>query len=92
MEFEWDPDKAGGNWRKHAVSFEEASTVFGDWLGTTVPDPDNSIAESRYLMVGRSNRNRLLIVSYAERSGGFRIISARVLTRIERKAYEKEST
>lgn len=88
MEFEWDADKADLNWRKHRISFEEAASVFGDWLSVTVHDPDHSLDESRFLMVGMSSRNRLLIVSYSERSGRIRIISARELTRSEKKAYE----
>ena len=89
MEFEWDQDKARGNWRKHSVSFEEASTVFGDWLGITVPDPDQSSSEARFITVGMSSRNRLLIVSYTERNARYRIVSARELARNLRKAYEK---
>ena len=63
VEFEWDEDKALGNRRKHLASFEEASTVFGDWLGISVPDPDHSTSEARFITVGMSTRNRLLIVS-----------------------------
>ena len=62
---------------------------FGDWLGIAVPDPDHSSAEARFITVGMSSRNRLLIVSYTERNGRYRIIGARELTRKERKAYEK---
>jgi uncharacterized protein len=89
MEFEWDPSKAAGNLRKHKVSFTEAATVFGDFLGATVPDPDHSANERRYITVGSSNRDRLLMVAHAERGGRVRIISARKLTRNERKAYEE---
>jgi hypothetical protein len=87
MEFEWDPSKAALNLRKHKVS--EAATVFGDFLGTTASDPDHSAREHRYITVGLSNRGRLLIVSHAERSGRIRIISARTLTRSEKRAYEE---
>jgi len=59
MEFEWDPQKAEMNLRKHGVSFAEAGTVFGDDFAITVPDPDHSIDEERYITVGRSNRGRL---------------------------------
>ena len=88
MDFEWDPRKAKEDERKHDVSFLEAATVLGDGLGVTVPDPDHSFGELRFLTVGLSSQTRLLIVSYAEREGKFRIISARKLTRKERKAYE----
>ena len=91
MEFEWDPRKAAKNLRKHRVSFNEAATVFGDPLSTTVPDPDHSMAENRYIIIGISNRRRVVMVAYTERRERIRIISARELTRAERKAYEEET-
>ncbi|MBI4317422.1 MAG: BrnT family toxin [Chloroflexi bacterium] len=90
MEFEWDLKKALSNLARHNLSFQEAMTVFGDPLSITVPDPDHSIEEYRFVVVGQSRRGRLLIVSYTERGDRIRIISARVLTRKERKAYEKQ--
>jgi uncharacterized protein len=89
MEFEWDAAKAAANRRKHKVSFNEAATVFGDALSATVPDPDHSAVENRYLIVGMSSRGRLLIVAFAERSGNIRLISARKLTVTERREYEE---
>jgi uncharacterized DUF497 family protein len=91
VEFEWDPKKAAKNLRKHGVSFNEAATVFGDSLGTTVPDPDHSVAEDRYITVGMSNRRRLVMVAHTEREERSRIISARELTRAEKEAYEEET-
>jgi uncharacterized protein len=91
VEFEWDPKKAARNLRKHRVSFNEAATVFGDALSTTVPDPDHSLAEDRYITVGITNRRRLVMVAYTERRQRIRIISARELTRTEREAYEEET-
>jgi len=91
VEFEWDPKKAAKNLRKHGVSFNEAATVFGDSLGTTVPDPDHSVAEDRYITVGMSNRRRLVMVAHTEREEWSRIISARELTRAEKEAYEEET-
>jgi uncharacterized protein len=91
MEFEWDPNKAAMNLKKHQVTFVEAATVFSDALSSAVPDPDHSISEARYIIIGQSNRNRLLIVSFAERGERIRVISARELTRSERKAYEEEN-
>ena len=91
MEFEWDPKKAAKNIREHEVSFDEAATVFGDLLGTTVPDPDHSLAEDRYITVGMSRRRRLVIVAHTARGERIRIISARKLTRAEREAYEEET-
>jgi len=91
IEFEWDPQKAAANVRKHGVSFQEAATVFADLLSITAPDPDHSSAENRSIIVGMSNRGRLLIVAHMERGDRVRIISARELTRAERKAYEEET-
>ena len=90
MVFEWDPKKAAINLRRHKVSFQEAATVFSDPLSITVPDPDHSTEENRYLIIGQSHRRRLLIVSHAEQDDRIRIISARELTRTEREAYEEE--
>ena len=91
MEFKWDPKKAAKNLRKHKVSFKEAATVFSDPLSATVPDPDHSEEENRYIIVGMANRFRQLIVSFAEQGDCIRIISARELTRTERKTYEEET-
>ena len=90
MEFEWDPQKAAKNLSKHKVSFTEAATVFDDHLSVTVADPDHSVEEDRFIIVGQSYRRRSLIVSFAERGDRIRIISARELTRAERRAYEEE--
>ena len=65
--FEWDPKKAESNFRKHGVGFDEASTVFGDPLSLLMPDPDHSLGEERHLVLGLSNRHRLLVVAFAER-------------------------
>ncbi len=77
MEFEWDPDKATENLTKHGVGFPEATTIFGDPLEVTIPDPDHSEGEMRFLSVGLSATNRLLVVAYTEREGKTRIIHAR---------------
>ena len=88
MEFEWNPNKAAINHAKHNVSFREASTAFGDPLSLTFPDPDYSDDESRYITIGESTRRRLLIISHADRTQRIRIISAREVTRQERRIYE----
>lgn len=89
-DFEWDSRKAAENRRKHRVSFEEAVTAFADPLAVTVTDPDHSsAAERRYILVGRSARGRLLVVSHAERGTAIRIIGARPATRREREQYEE---
>ena len=89
MRFEWDPEKAAKNLRKHKVSFTEAATVFGDDLSITVDDPDHSEQEDRYITIGLSHQGRLLMVAHTERSDTIRIISARELTSTEREAYEE---
>ena len=91
MFFEWDPGKARINLAKHRVSFEEAATVFGDRLSITIPDPLHSIKEHRFVTMGCSAQNKILVVVHSERRENIRIISARRATRSERKQYEKES-
>jgi len=88
VEFEWDPDKATRNAKKHGVEFAEAVTVFGDPLEVTIPDPDHSEGEFRFLSLGLSAGGRLLVVAYTEREGRIRIINAREATSQERKQYE----
>jgi len=89
MRFEWDPEKAISNLRKHDVSFEEAITVFLDNLSLTGDDPDHSVGEDRFVIFAVSSIGRLLVVSYTERGDEIRIISARTATRAERKLYEE---
>ncbi len=88
MQFEWDPAKASSNGIKHGVEFTEAVTVFGDPLEIVIADPDHSIGEPRFLSVGMSSAGRLLVVSYTQRNGRIRLISAREATARERKTYE----
>ena len=91
MEFEWNPDKAALNLEKHGVSFQEAATVFNDPLSMTFPDPDHSIGESRYVIIGLSRFGQLLVVAHTARETKVRIISARKATRPERRFYEQGS-
>jgi uncharacterized protein len=91
MEFEWNPDKADLNLRKHTVSFQEAATVFNDSLSITFPDPQHSIGENRYVIIGLSGYGQLLVVSHTDRRDRIRIISARKATRQERRFYEEGS-
>jgi len=88
--FEWGERKAQANLKKHQVSFEEASTVFGDPLSLTIDDPVHSEEESRFVTVGKSITGRVLIVVHSDRGDYIRIISARKATRHERKQYESE--
>ena len=85
MKFEWDSSKAAANLAKHDISFDEGATVFLDQLALSGPDPDHSSGESRYITFGLSSLGRLLVVS----PGGVRLISARRVTRAERKLYEE---
>jgi uncharacterized protein len=90
VRFEWDDDKAKANLKKHKVSFDEASTVFGDALAKIFSDEKHSSEEIREIIVGHSILDRLLLVSFTERRRDvIRIISARVATRNEQKSYEE---
>jgi uncharacterized DUF497 family protein len=90
MEFEWDPNKDSGNQEKHGISFEEAATVFDDELQVTIPDPDHSVGEFRYLTIGLTTRGRLIVVSHTEHEEDrIRVISARSATTQERRTYEE---
>jgi uncharacterized protein len=91
MRFEWDPRKAAANLDKHRVSFEEASTVFGDPLAATVPDPLHSTHELRFVTMGLGKSGGLLVVVHADRDDVVRIISARAATPAERRRYEVKS-
>jgi len=86
--FEWDERKAKQNIRKHGVSFEEAATVFGDQFSITIYDPLHSEDEDRFVILGMSSKNQLLVVVHTERGDKIRIISARKATKKERKQYE----
>ena len=90
LRFEWNARKSAENARKHRVTFTEATTVFDDPLSVTIPDPDHSIGEQRFLLLGMSNRGRLLVVAYAERDATIRIINARRADRHERQTYEEK--
>ena len=91
LQFAWDARKAAANLRKHGVAFAEATTAFGDPLSLTIPDPDHSEDEGRFLLIGRSTRQHLVVVAHVERGDTVRLISARPATRRERIVYE-EST
>jgi hypothetical protein len=88
--FEWDEDKARRNESKHGVTFEEAKTVFNDPFALTVPDPDDSDEEERWLDIGLSAEGRLLVVWYTERSERIRIIGSRRATKREEREYAHE--
>jgi len=88
LSFEWDAQKASANERKHGVSFEEAATAFGDPLSVTIPDPDHSEDEDRFILLGSTYRGRMVVVVHTDRGDSIRIISARRATRTERRQYE----
>ena len=90
MEFEWDRAKAVANFKKHKVTFDEASTVFSDLLARIFDDEEHSMAERREIIIGHSITNRLLLVNFTERDErAVRIFSARRATRREHQNYEE---
>jgi uncharacterized DUF497 family protein len=89
LSFEWDPPKAAANLWKHGVAFDEATTAFRDAFSITILDPDSSHEEDRFVLVGLSDRGRLLVVVHTERGDAVRLISARLATRHERQIYEE---
>ena len=89
--FAWDPAKAAANRKKHGVDFHEAASVLQDPLSTTFPDPQHSFLERRFISIGVSSRQRVLVVSHTEEGDVVRIISARRAKRHERSFYEEGS-
>ena len=89
LAFELDPRKAALNLAKHAVSFDEAATAFGDLLAQIIDDPDHSVGEQRSILLGQSDRRRLLVVMFTERRESIRLISARRVTPRERRWHEE---
>ena len=89
MRFEWDPKKAESNRKKHGITFQEASTVFGDPLAITFQDPDHSLKEERQITFGQSLQKRLIVISHTKRGDQTRIINARLMDRNERIIYEE---
>lgn len=89
LRFEWDARKALTNHVKHGVSFEEAMSVFSDPLACIFDDPDHSVAEFREIIIGLSQKQRLLLVCFTERGATVRIVSARKATKLERQDYEE---
>lgn len=89
MRFQWDQNKNLANIKKHNISFEEAKTVFFDDNARLISDPEHSISEERFIILGFSNKLRLLIVvhTYKERNDIIRIISARKATKSESNYY-----
>jgi len=86
----WDEKKARANQLKHGTSFSEASSLFNDPLFVIFDDPDHSQTENRYIIIGHSDQNRLLIAGYVERASEVRLIWARKTNRRERRIYEEK--
>jgi uncharacterized DUF497 family protein len=89
LNFTWDEQKETVNRQKHGVSFDEARTVFFDEHARLIADPDSSDDEERFIILGYSERLKLLVVChcYRENDSIIRIISARKATRPETKTY-----
>ena len=89
--FKWDDEKNIANFKKHAVWFEEARTIWADARATEFFDPEHSTDEDRYVRIGFSTQHKLLLVIFCERNDGniIRIISARKATKYEMEQYEK---
>ena len=91
IRFQWNQNKSNENFKKHKVSFEEAKTVFVDENARLITDPEHSINEERFIIIGLSNKLRILVVvhTYKENDEVIRIISARKATKSETKYYNK---
>lgn len=90
LEFEWDPNKAERNHRKHGISFNEASSVFGDKFARIIFDSEHSDDEERYIIIGETIRGRLIVVGYTERDTRIRLITARIADPCERRDHERK--
>ena len=91
IKFSWDENKAEINKSKHGVSFEEAKSVFYDDNALLIDDPDHSIEEERFIILGMSKELRILVVChcYRDSNKNIRIISARKATKKEQKEYSE---
>ena len=85
------PEKDSANQRKHGVAFAGATTVFDDPLSFTIPDPDDTSGEERFVIIGMSGKRSLLIVVHTIRGERIRLIGARSATRHERRNYQESS-
>ena len=90
--FEWDTKKNEINKKKHQIAFDEAKSVFNDENGIVIDDPDHSVDEDRFVIIGFSNRLKILTVCHCYRDGDeiIRIISARKATKQESQQYYQQ--
>jgi len=91
LQFDWNPEKAQSNVKKHSITFDEASTVFSDRLSLTIHDPIHPEVEERFISMGTSCRNRVLTIVHTDQGDRIRIISARKATKKERFYYENQA-
>ena len=87
--FEWDPLKSRKNEKKHGVSFHEGMTAFADKFSYTISDPEHSVEEYRFLLLGLGSSGNLMVISHTERGDRIRIISVRRATKQERELYKQ---
>ena len=92
LTFEWDLKKAESNLEKHGVSFEEAAIAFEDTLSVTIPDPAHSEGERRFVLIGMSAAQRLVVVAHTERGDNIYIVNTRPATRKETRDCEQGKT
>ena len=90
LRFEWDEEKAKQNLKKHGIPFEEAATVFGDPLSMTIDDPLHSTTEQRWVTMGLTYQQRLVVVVHTNRGSTIRLVSARKAMRREKRVYEED--
>lgn len=88
--FDWDASNVEKNWKKHRVQFAECEEIFSDPHLLILPDKAHSQIEDRYLALGTTKGNRPLFAAFTERKGKIRVVSARPMSRKERKAYHEE--
>ena len=89
LQFEWDSGKARSSKNKHRITFEQACTIFGDSLSRTIVDPTHSETEDRFITIGTSVNNKLIVVVHSNNNDTIRIISARKATKNEKRQYEQ---
>ena len=87
--FEWDPLKSRKNEKKHGVSFHEGMTAFADKFSYTISDPEHSVEEYRFLLLGLGSSGNLMVISHTERGDRIRIISVRRATKQECELYKQ---
>lgn len=93
--FEWDPEKAKINYKKHKISFENSATIFKDERAITLYDDEHSEQEDRWITIGMTTSGGLIVMSHTFKDNTnntalIRIISSRKATSRERKQYMEQ--